>query len=563
MISLEVIQTAPEKVGVYLFKKTSRVLYVGKAKNIKDRLLQHFRQMEKDNKERSIIKGSDSVEWILTRNEFEALTLEIDLIQLHKPKYNVLHKYGSGYPLLVITGEDYPTVKVSRGKDLQEKAFGPFFSVGKARKIKKLIHKLFKIRTCDPMPIRREPCMDYHLGLCSAPCCGYISKREYNLAVRSAMSLLSGDVSSVLEELYMAIEEYSSNLQFEKCAQIRDQIYALENLAKGQKVSGIPLRHGDIFYSVGKMLGIFLIRTSKLVDKQIVYLEREEEREEVLLGFYYANPLSERVITNFELSDDVKEWLKKRGNPEFLIKIDREIEDIIRKNVGHHIDLKALEEEFMRKLHVPMPKVIEGFDVSHFYGEYTVGSCVVWKGGIMDKRGYRRYRIKSSKMMDDYSSLREVLTRRAKRLRYKDEVMPDAWLIDGGYAQLNVAVSIKREFGLPIHVFALAKEKEMLLSEKGMEVSLKDNLLLYRVFGLIRDEAHRFALAYNRSLRLKEGMKDVLSHIKGIGEVKRKLIYRNFENLYEFLEADEQRLKRLGINPSLKQEVKKYLSGSS
>ncbi|MFN3814100.1 MAG: GIY-YIG nuclease family protein, partial [Aquificaceae bacterium] len=134
MVSLEVLQRAPEKVGVYLFKKNNRVLYVGKAKSIKDRLFQHFRQAEKDDKEKNIIKSSDGVEWILTRNEFEALTLEIDLIQLHKPKYNVLHKYGSGYPLLVITEEDYPTVKISRGKDVQEKAFGPFFSVGKARK---------------------------------------------------------------------------------------------------------------------------------------------------------------------------------------------------------------------------------------------------------------------------------------------------------------------------------------------------------------------------------------------------------------------------------------------
>ncbi|MFN3813740.1 MAG: UvrB/UvrC motif-containing protein, partial [Aquificaceae bacterium] len=405
-----------------------------------------------------------------------------------------------------------------------------------------------------------EPCLDYHLGLCCAPCCGYISKKEYNLSVRSAMSLLSGDVSSILEELYRAIEEYSSSLQFERCAQIRDQIYALENLAKGQKVSGIPLKHGDIFYTIGKVLGIFLIRTSKLVDKQIVYLEREEEREEVLLGFYYANPISEKVITNFELSHDVKEWLKKRGNPKFLTYIDKEIEDIIRKNLGNQTDLKALEEEFTRTLHIPMPKVIEGFDVSHFYGEYTVGSCVVWKEGIMDKRRYRRYRVKSSKAMDDYSSLREILIRRAKRLKCRDEVMPDAWLVDGGHTQLNVAISIKREFGLPIHIFALAKEEEVLLNERGMGVSLKDNLLLYRVFGSIRDEAHRFALSYNRNLRLKEGMKDVLSCIKGIGEVKRRIIYRNFENLYELLSADEQRLKRLGINPSLKQEVKKYLS---
>jgi len=183
----------------------------------------------------------------------------------------------------------------------------------------------------------------------------------------------------------------------------------------------------------------------------------------------------------------------------------------------------------------------------------------VWERGSMNKRAYRRYRIKSFEGIDDYRALEEVLSRRARRLKEGEEKMPDLWLIDGGYGQLNVAIRVRDKFSLPIKVYALAKEEEILISEERKEVRLTQHPILYRVFGLIRDEAHRFALTYNRKLRLKEGLKDTLDKVKGIGEVKKRLIYRNFENLYEFLKADEGTLRRLGISPTLKQEVERYL----
>ncbi|MEZ0361917.1 MAG: excinuclease ABC subunit UvrC [Hydrogenobacter sp.] len=560
MITQEVIQSAPEKTGVYIFKKSDKVIYIGKAKNIRERLLQHYRLSEKDSKEKAILMDSEQIEWIITRNEFEALTLEVDLIQLHKPKYNVLHKYGGGYPLLLLTDDRFPTVKIVRGYE-KGMIFGPFFSTGKARKVKKLIHKLFKLRTCDPIPVRKEPCMDYHLGLCSAPCCGYVNADEYALNVRSAISLLSGDVSSVLPDLYEAIERYSLELKFEKCAQIRDQIHALENLAKGQRVSQISLHNADIFYSMGRLLGVFLVRSSKLVDKQIILLDTESQREEVILGFYYSNPLPENLITNFDLPAEVKEWLSKRGKLRLGTITDKELESIIRENMGHHVDIKVLELEFKERLGISLPYIIEGFDVSHFYGDYIVASCVVWERGYMNKKRYRRYRIKSVNKIDDYTSLMEVLERRAKRLKSGEEVMPDAWLIDGGYGQMGVALKVKRKMALPIKIFALAKREEILLCEDGKEIHLKENPILYRVFGLIRDEAHRFALAYSRRLKLKDTTQDILNHIKGIGKVKKQIIYRNFENLYELLTAEDEKLKKLGISPQIKQDVRKYLEG--
>ncbi len=557
---MEDLQKAPDKPGVYIFKKGNRPIYIGKAKSIRDRLLQHYKLAEKDPKERAIVSNATKVEWIITRNVFEALTLEVDLIQLHKPRYNVLHKYGGGYPLLLITTGRFPTVKVIRGKEQNGHVFGPFFSVSKARKVKRLIHKVFKLRTCDPMPVRKEPCMDYHLGLCSAPCCGLIDESSYNLSVRSAMALLSGDVSGILEELYEKIEVEMQRMNFERCAMLRDQIQALEYLSKGQKVSGLEYNHADIIYQVGKLVGLFLIRSGKLVDKQVVVLDKEEEVEEFLIGFYYTNPLPRYLIVNFEPSEEAIWWLRQRGSFELVREMDEELKRLIEENVEYQIDSSLLREEFQRVLNMELPERIEGFDISHFYGDYLVGSCVVWERGIMNKRAYRRYRIKSFKGIDDYRALEEVLSRRARKLKEGEECMPNLWLIDGGHGQLNVAIRVRDRYGLPIKVFALAKGKEILLSEEGKEIELTKHPLLYRVFGLIRDEAHRFALTYNRKLRLKEAMEDVLDKVKGIGEVKKRLIYRNFENLYEFLKADDRQLKRLGISPTLKQEIVKYLT---
>ena len=558
----KLINSAPEKPGVYIFKKGKKILYIGKAKNLKKRLQQHLKLAEEDPKEKAIVHGSNTVEWIITRNEYEALVLEVDLIQQHKPKYNVLHKFGSGYPMLLLTKDEYPTLKVVRGTEHEGELFGPFLQTRKAYKVKKLIHNLFKLRTCDPMPKRNEPCMDYHLGLCSAPCCGYISKEEYQLAVQSAKAMLTGEVSEILPKLYQKIEEFSKELLFEKCAQIRDQIIALENIAKGQGVSSLPFKEADLFYKEGLRVGLFLIRAYRLVNKEIYDFESEEEVEEFLLGYYYSNYIPKVIILNFELSEETQEWIKRRAKHtvEFLREIPKELEEIAKENVSEGLSPKLLEKEFKEKLNLPLPKIIEGFDISHFFGEAIVGSCVVWKEGRMSKKDYRRYRIKTISQIDDYAALEEVLTRRGKRILKGEVEKPDIWLIDGGKGQLNVGIRVKKLLGLDLKVMSLAKEEEILYTEDGKEIPLKENPILYRVFGLIRDEAHRFALTYNRKLREKQFLEDILSKVRGIGEEKRKIIYRNFETLYDFIEAKDDELKKLGINPQLKQEVKKYLT---
>ena len=555
------VKLAPENPGVYIFKGKKRINYIGKAKNLKHRLYQHLQYYDKDARERSMIDKSIDIEWIVTSNEYEALVLEIDLIQTHKPLYNRLHRYGSGYPMILLTEDDYPTVKVVRGTDHKGILYGPFIYMGRAYKIKKLIHKTFKLRTCDPLVKRTEPCMDYHLGLCSAPCTDYVNKDEYMLQVEAAKAMLSGELGDILEKLYVKMEEFSKSMMFEKAAQVRDQIIALQNIARGQKVSKLPYKEADIFYLMGCRMGLFFIRNSKLIGKEIVDLDKTEDVEEVFLGYYYKNPVAERIFCNFEIDENIVKWLSERSGRE--IKIEDEIDEgicrIIEENMKRDIDHEIIEKTFKDVLNMEPPDIIEGFDISHFYGEETVGSCVVWEKGEMNKRRYRRYKVKSIKDIDDYSALKEVLERRAMRIISGEEKKPDVWLIDGGKGQLNVGISVRNKYGLDIKVMALAKQEETLFTEDGREINLREYPVLYSIFGFIRDEAHRFALFYNRKLRSKRTMEEILDNIKGIGEVKKRIIYNTFESLYDLAEAREEELRRLGLPLSLKQEIKKYL----
>ncbi len=553
----ELIEKVPERSGVYLFKKGKEYIYIGKAKNLKKRLLQHLQAAKNDKKELAIFTKSDRLDYIITGNEYEALVLERQLINIHKPKYNVLFKHGSGYPMLVITEEEFPTVEIVRDFEKEGTYFGPFFTVNKAKAVKKLVHKLFKLRTCDELPKPGKLCMDYHLGLCSGPCVGKISKEDYQLAVESAKAFLSGEVGEVLPKLYEQIERYTRQLEFEKCIPLKEQIEALENLAKGQNVLNLPFGEADIwlYYPTKEEVELYLIRARKLVGLERFDISEKlhEGLESWLYAYYSVNYIPSIII--YEGSSINKELLKrfleerKNQSVEIIDKIPVEVKPLIELNQSPEVD-KDTKELFEKVLKVPFPKRIEGFDISHFMGEGIVGSCVVWENGKMNKRCYRKYRIKTVKGIDDYASLKEVLSRRAKRIKQGQYPVPDIWLIDGGKGQLNVALEVKSYYKLPTFVVALAKREEILFTEDGREIPLLQYQPLYQIFGEIRNEAHRFAVGYNRTLRKKKLFGQ-------LSKDKRKIVERNFSDPFEVLKASDEYLKRLGLNPSLKQEIRK------
>ncbi|NPB05453.1 MAG: excinuclease ABC subunit UvrC [Aquificae bacterium] len=556
----ELVERIPERCGVYLFKRGKEFVYIGKAKNLKRRLLQHLQQAKSDRKELAIFAGSTHLEYILTTSEYEALVLERQLINLHKPKYNVVFKHGSGYPMLVLTEGPFPTLKIVRDFEERGTYFGPFFTVNQAKRVKKLVHQLFKLRTCEEMPVPGKLCMDYHLGLCSGPCVGKVKREDYRLAVEGAKAFLSGEVGRVLPKLYSKIEELARRMEFERCALLKEQVEALENLARGQKVLNLPFGEADVWLYLPKeeKVRLYLIRGRKLVGREEFDLSGKlhEGLASWLEAYYSVNFVPERVFYEggeVPSRETLERFLKERSKK--TVSLQRGIPEELRPLVevdaaGASAPEEALERSFREVLKLPLPRRIEGFDVSHFMGEATVGSCVVWEKGRMKKSCYRRYRVKTVGKIDDYASLKEILTRRARRIVSGQYPVPDLWLIDGGKGQLSAALEVKERFKLPTFVVALAKREEILHTEDGREIPLKEHPELYRVFGLIRDEAHRFALGYNRLLRKKKllGMLD---------ERTAKLVERNFSDPYEVLRASDEYLRKLGLSPELKRTVRK------
>jgi excinuclease ABC subunit C len=567
--ALEFINKAPEEPGVYLFKDSKKqYVYIGKAVNIKNRLKNHYQQLKVDPKERKIFRESSSIEWIITKSDYEAFVLENELIKQYKPKYNVRLKSGSSYPMLVITDEEYPTVKISRKfGEIKGEYFGPFLPARTARAMKELIHKLFKLRTCDPMPKRSLVCFDYHLGLCSGPCADKISMKEYKEDARVAKAFLSGNVKNVIYELYDKINDYTNKLMFEKAAVIRDQIKAIEMTIKKQEVIGVGVEEADIFYFLRNRVYLIIVRGSRIVGKDELKVQNEEfeEGNEIaIITDYYSKDtyIPKTIITNKDLEDleNLKQWLLKAKNKEveILTSLPEQVEGFIKRNINIE-NIENLKSEFEKVFGFGLPNRVECFDISHLDGKFTVGSCVVWENGSMNKKEYRRFRVRTVNYIDDFASLREVLTRRFRRYKEMDNP-PELVLIDGGKGQLSQGLAVRQELGLEnLRVFSIAKKEEIIYTDDGKEVRLFENQELLKFFTKIRDEAHRFAITYNRKLREKEGLKSVLDNIEGIGEKRKEILYRTYKTLDNILKASDEELKKLGIPASVSQKIKEYL----
>jgi excinuclease ABC subunit C len=479
-------------------------------------------------------------------------------------------KSGSGYPMLVITNDEYPTVKISRKfGEIDGEYFGPFIPARTARAMKQLIHKIFKLRTCDPLTKRSLVCFDYHLGLCSAPCVNKISKKDYTLDVNSAKAFLSGDAGKIIYQLYDRIQEYTEKLLFEKAAVVRDQITALENLIKKQKVIGISEKEADVFYISFSEIYLTVVRANRIIgiDKlKVSNVEDEENIISVIMSYYkQGNFLPQKIIINKKIEDleHLQKWVKEHYKKDIKIEteISSEIRDFIERNVKHSkIDLKGLKEAFENIFNFKLPQRIEGFDISTLQGDFNVGSCVVWEKGKMNKKEYRRFKIKTVKGVDDYSSMREMLFRRFKK--YSEmENPPELVLIDGGKGHLKQGLIVKDALKIKnLRIFSIAKKEEIIFTDDGKEIKLYEHPLLLRLFTTIRDEAHRFAVYYNRKLREKEGLKSILDNVEGIGKKRKEILYRTYKTVENISNAPVNELVKLGIPEKVAQNIKKYFN---
>ncbi len=564
----EKLKTVPELPGVYLFKdRNGKVLYVGKAKSLRDRLSTHLSATDPNDKSYRIVKASSDFDYIVVKSEREALELEAELIKKHLPPFNVLLKDDKSYPYLVITDEEFPTVKIVRKKDsLKGEKFGPFIPPKNARKLKELLHRVFKLRKCKELKKRDKPCLQFYIERCTAPCTGNVGKREYRKQVEGALSFLKGDVKGLIKRLYREIEEAAERLEFERAAALRDQLLSVKEVYSRSSLLFDSYPNCDIFYleeKNGLFNGVKLtVRNGIIYGKEIFSFDPVDPWEEKLLeelftygkakldesvvgtiwlkNTYRDGELPERVLINFKPLDSS---FKVEPIPEELLPLVKRN----RETVRFSYNLEELKEEYEKVFYDQFPGRVETFDISTLQGEATVGSCVVWENGKFVKDEYRRYRVKTVKGVNDYAAMEEVLTRRFKRIKSKEVKKPDLVLIDGGVGQLNVALRVRDSLGLDFRVFSIAKREELVFTDDGEVVETKKYPHLFRFFTSLRDEAHRFALSYNRKVRTKEMLKSPLDGIKGLGVKRRKLIEKFYPDLRELSVATPEELKKIGI----------------
>lgn len=512
MINLKDI---PSKPGCYLYKdKSGKIIYIGKAKNLKKRVSSYFSKRHEDVKTQALVSNIDSVDFIVTKTEVEALILENNLIKKNKPKYNIDLKDSKRYAFIQITNEKYPRLLVARKREGEGKFFGPFVSGTSRDYVLSALRKIFKIRTCKKLPKRK--CMQYDIGLCTAPCINKISYEDYMENIKAAELALKGRVDELVKILNFKMKEYSSNQDFERALETRNQIRAVKELKEKQHMERDKDYNEDIINWVIHEDKVFLmifnskkgILNNKL-DFDFDY--KDNFLEEFLVQYYSENDVPKEIVLPEEVDEPIEKFLnKKRKNVKLTVpKIGdkKELLDLVRTNIEINLfgDSKKVED-LKNKLNLQFsPNVIECFDISHLSGTSTVASMVQFRNGKPDKNNYRRYKLKTVEGIDDFASMKEVVTRRYSKLKLNKDKMPDLIVIDGGKGQLSSALDVLKEVGVKIPIISLAKrEEEIFVPGKRNSIVLSKKSDALKLLQMIRNEAHRFAINYNRLLRIKK-----------------------------------------------------------
>lgn len=516
---MNILKIIPENPGCYLFlNEKKEIIYIGKAKNLKKRVNSYFTNKDLDEKTKALVKNIEDIKFIVTNSEFEAIILENNLIKKHHPKYNIDLRDSKSFSYIEITNEEIPRLIFIRGENLKKNiskgiVFGPFISTEKKDRILDIINKTFQIRTCTKLPKKR--CIRHDMGLCSAPCIKNISKEDYLKEVENAKLVLKGKISELRSNLKEQMKKASKETDFEKALKLRKQIEALESLESKQNVERKKNYNENIINYLVKgnkvYLIIFEIYKGILENKKSFEFEKEEKLlDKFITQYYYQNEIPNKLILPTKISTETKEYLKKsKGkNVEIIIPDKGELKDLIQL-VEKNIEIEFFQEEktleeLKNRLNLKNnPKIIECFDISHLGGTEVVASMVQFKDGIANKNEYRKFKIKAKDKNDDFAAIYEVVKRRYYRLKNENKPFPDLVVIDGGMGQLHSAKDALKELKISIPLISLAKKEEEIYIEDGKILQLgnknKSRLLLQR----IRDEAHRFAINYQRQRRKK------------------------------------------------------------
>ena len=597
------LKLLPDKPGVYkMFNARGELIYVGKAINLKNRVRQYFQSSKNHTpKVASMVTNIDDFDFVIVGNETEALNLESNLIKQNKPYYNILLKDDKHFPYIRIDyKQDFPRVEIVRKyKKDGAKYFGPYLSGFALRESITAVREHFPIRQCKK-DIRKaiargeRPCLMYHIGKCCAPCTGKVTPEEYRLLLDQVTALFQGNCKTYIDDLTAKMMAESEKLNFEKAAQYRDRMRAMQSISEKQIASSASDNSYDVFALARNELetvvyGLF-VRAGNVISAESFSINAGDEPfseiiSQFLLQFYVGMANLPKEIIIMDEAEDVENielLLQKQSGHAVKIHVPRRGEKLkqgqlarmnAEETIGRHRELTHREwersegalTELMQIIGMDVfPHRIECFDNSHIQGRDTVGSMVVFIDGKPDKTLYRRFRTKQNTGGDDYLAMREHLTRRFRRTIDGDEKfaeLPDLLIVDGGIGQLNVALEVLNDFGLAyISCIGLAeKNEEIILPDEKESVILARSSPVLQLLQRVRDEAHRFAITYHRNLRARNSLYSVLDSIKGIGDRRKRALYEKFLTIDAIKAADMDELKSAdGMNAAAAKSVYDY-----
>lgn len=573
----------PDQPGCYLMKdKNGTIIYVGKAKILKNRVRSYFTGSHNTKTER-LVSEIEDFEYIVTESNIEALLLEINLIKKNDPKYNIMLKDDKTYPFLKITNEKYPRLVITR-KVLKDKAlyFGPYPDVGAANETKKILDRLFPLRKCKPSQTK-EPCLYYHLGQCLCPYYFDVDPKVYTKIVDEVKNFLNGGHEKIESEIHQKMEKAAENMEFEKAAEYRDQIRAIETIMTRQKMTNTDLLDRDVFgYAIDKgwmCVQVFFVRQGKLIERDVsmfpFYNEAEEDFLTYLGQFYQENEhfIPKEVLIPDTIDKPSVEALlatkvlqPKRGEKKKLVELASKNASVA---LNERFDLIARKQErtigaverLGNAMNIPTPIRIESFDNSNIMGTNPVAAMVVFIDGKPARKEYRKYKIKTVNGPDDYALMREVIYRRYSRVIREGLPLPDLILIDGGKGQVDVAKDVlENQLGIDIPIAGMVKNdkhktNELLFGTDLAVVPLERNSPEFFLLQRIQDEVHRFAITFHRQLRSKNSFASRLDEIEGLGPKRKKMLLKEFKSLKNITAATTEELQEIGLPKNVAQNV--------
>jgi len=609
----QILDTLPSRPGCYIYKNNlGEIIYVGKAISLRNLVRSYF-SGEHDFKTRQLVKNIAHIEWIVVDSELEALILEMNLIKKHRPRYNIKLKDDKRYPYIKVHWNDpFPKVTITRNM-VQDgsRYFGPFTSAWAVHQTLDVMRRIFPYLTCDREITGQDAraCLFYDIKLCTAPCIGAINQEDYRRVIDDLCSFLQGRTEPVILRLRQEMDAAAENLNFERAAQIRDQLAAIDRVVEKQRVISSEKMDSDVI-AMARTNGeacvqIFFIRSGKMIGREYFILEgtSDENDAEIVAQFikqFYADAanIPEQVLlpNDVEEAKIIEQWLRTRRSGEKVQLVvpnhgeDRELVEMATENaietltslrVQWEADSNKQQQalgEIQQALNLKeTPNKIECYDISNTQGTATVASMVVFEQGTPSKKLYRRFNIQRAEGPDDFASMEEALTRRFKRWQAAQEaklepgqkldpsfaLLPDLLIVDGGKGQLGRAVKVLEEFGLfgQVPVVGLAKQQEELFLPGHQEsIMLPRNSQGLFLVQRIRDEAHRFAITAHRNQRNKIGMASVLDKIPGIGPARRRWLLTHFGSLEAIRQASIEELTAApGITSELAQKIKTHL----